>query len=104
MTFPAPIVRPNGKLYRPLQVLGHGVLDDNEELTAILVTGTHDIGRAQKLANQCVAWWIDPGYVAVKPEAGWWRDGFACGRRSWIYDDVRGRAGVTFREIVEGAP
>ena len=93
------IERPNGKPYRPRKVTGQIVGEENE---GVLILGTHDLGRAQALADQMAAYEAGPGYVAVRPWRGWFRDGFWDGRRQWITDEVHGRAGVVFPEITEG--
>ena len=95
------IARPDGRVYRPRKVTANAVVDGDDLLTAVIVLGTHDVGRAQPLADSYAAWQLGNGYRAVDPLAGWWRDGFYCGHRAWITDPVKGRAGVWFREIVE---
>jgi len=96
----AAIERPNGKLYRPRRVVAYACGEDAE---SVLVVGTHDYDRAQVLANEIAEHIAGSGYVAVDWSTGWYRDGFECGERRWVHDDVRGRAGVFFQEIVEGA-
>lgn len=97
------ITRPDGRLYRSQKVAGYPVTDDGELVCGIMVLGTHDTDRAKPLADRCAALWVDGGYVAASPVTGWWRDGFEGGRRCWVTDPVRGRAGVWFREIAEHA-
>ena len=96
-----PVRRPNGQLYRPRKMVAYQVPDEDDIISAVLVLGTHDIARAQALADQVAARYADSGCIAADPVAGWWRDGFEGGRRCWVKDDRRGRAGVMFREIVE---
>ena len=95
------IVRPNGKLYRPRRVTACAVGEDDE---GVLVLGTHDLARAQFLADEMAEYVAGSGFAAVDPWLGWFRDGYRNGRREWVTDEVRGRAGVCFREIVETAP
>ena len=95
------IMRPNGKPYRPRKVIGWPVADADEMTSGVMVLGTHDIERARKLADDCAAAWVDGGYIAAEPETGWFREGYEHGRPMWLRDEVRGRAGVWFREIVE---
>jgi hypothetical protein len=92
------IERPNGKAYRPRKVIAHLVGEDYE---GVIVLGTHDIARAQVLADELVRIYVDSREVAAGPVTGWWRDGFECGQLRWIADEVRGRAGVLFRDIIE---
>lgn len=92
------IERPNGKLYRSRKVVAQVVGEDPE---GVLVLGTHDPERAQRLADQTATLAVGSGFAAAAPETGWWRDGMEHGERCWIYDEVNGRAGVMFREIVE---
>lgn len=94
--FPDPVQRPNGKLYQPLKVTGHAVVDEYSDVIAVLVLGTHDVEQARPLAEHCVRMWVDSGYTAVDPRTGWWRDGFQHGERWWHEDEVGGRAGVRF--------
>ncbi len=91
-------IRPNGKPYRPRKVNGHAVTDENNCVVAVLVLGTHDIEQARPLAEHCAGLW--EGGTAASPVTGWWRDGMQWGQRWWVYDEVRGRAGVRF-EVVE---
>ena len=91
------IERPDGRPYRPRKVIAHLVGEDYE---GVIVLGTHDIARAQVLADALVRAY-DSGYVAAKPEAGWWREAFESGRLRWTADEVRGRAGVLFRDLAE---
>jgi hypothetical protein len=96
-----PVTRPNGRLYRPRAVVAYAVGEEDE---CVLVLGTHDQRRAQALADQIAERVAGGGFVAASPETGWYRDGFECGERRWVSDEVRGRAGVLFREIAETAP
>lgn len=95
------ITRPDGRPYRPRTITAHAVTDDDGVLTGVMVLGTHDPGRALPLADRYVAWQFDAGYTAAGPVTGWWRDGFDGGQRCWVTDEVRGRAGVWFREVAE---
>jgi hypothetical protein len=95
------LTRPNGKPFRPRKVVAHAVTDTDDLLSGVMVLGTHDIPRAQKLADQYIPYWLESGYTAADPLTGWWRDGFDCGQRRWIRDEEHGRAGVWFREVVE---
>jgi len=97
------LTRPNGRTYRPHKVTASFLYDENEAEAGVMVLGTHDVARAQRLANDLVKSW-DSGYVAVDPVTSWYRDGFEGGRRRWIHDAEHGRAGVCFGEIVEATP
>jgi hypothetical protein len=94
-----PIIRANGKPYRPRKVTGHAVADEWDMVIAVLVLGTHDIERARPLAEECVQLWVDSSYTAASPVTGWWRDGMWQGQRWWVDDPVRGRAGVRFEAV-----
>ena len=98
----AAIRRPNGKLYRPRKVSCHAVNDENLDLVAVIVFGTHDIERARPLAEDCVRYWSDEDCAAAEPVTGWWRDGYANGGRGWVNDSVAGRAGVWFEAVPDG--
>lgn len=95
------ITRPDGRIYRSRKVIAHTVVDEDEIVCGVMVLGTHDVGRAQPLADRLAADAVGRGFVAVGPETGWWRDGFESGRRRWVRDPEGGRAAVWFREIVE---
>jgi hypothetical protein len=98
-----PVVRPNGKLYRPRAITANAVCDENDALSGVVVLGTRDVDAAQPLADSYARWQLGcPTYAAASPEAGWWRDSFSDGVRCWVSDEVRGRAGVFFHEIEEG--
>lgn len=87
------IVRPNGQPYRPRKVVVESWENDGEDCGCI-VLGTHDIERAQPLADEaCEAW---HGMPATRPELGWWRLGYQYGELRWSNDPVKGRAGVYF--------
>lgn len=100
---PEPVRRPNGKLYQSrLGVVAHEIDSDGDGIaTGVLVLGTHDRERAQALADEVARRVAGPGFVAASPETGWYRDGISHGERRWAFDEVHGRAGVLFREIVE---
>jgi hypothetical protein len=100
---PEPVERPNGKLYRPRKVMAYAIADEDGITSGVMVLGTHDTARAQKLADECAALWVERGYVARDPEPGWYREGFECGELRWLRDEERGRAGVCFRKIVEAS-
>lgn len=96
-----PVTRPDGRVYRPRKIVAWPVVDGDEIIIAVIIAGTHDLGVAQKLADQYAAWQLGTGTVAVSPETGWFRDGYEGGGRQWIDDPVYGRAGIMFRELVE---
>jgi phage terminase large subunit-like protein len=95
------IERPNGKAYRPRKVIAYIVVDGYEDACGVVVLGTQDVARAQVLADQLVRAEVDGGCVAAAPAAVWWRDSFEYGQRRWVSDEVRGRAGVLFTDIIE---
>ena len=99
----APVKRPDGRMYRPRNVEAHAVADADEITTGVVVLGTRDVARAQKLADAYIAWQVDARQVAADPCGVWWRDSFASGHRQWVTDERHGRAGIWFREIVEKA-
>ena len=98
------ITRPDGRVYRSRKVTANAVIDEDEFVCGVMVLGTHDVGRAKPLADWLAADTTGRGFAAIDPETGWWRDGFECGERRWVNDEVRGRPGVLFREIVEVSP
>ena len=97
----SPITRPNGKSYRPRKIVAHCIGHEDEDVTGVVVFGTHDVTRAKPLADSAVADWCDWGYEAVSPRLIWYRDTMADGQRTYVTDPVHGRAGVVFDEIVE---
>ncbi len=86
---------------RRVQILKEKAQSVGEEDEGVLVLGTHDLVRAQALADEVARSVAGSGFAAVNPWRGWWRDGFECGRRAWVIDEVHGRAGVLFRDIAE---
>lgn len=94
------LIRPNGKLYRPRKVTCHAWVDSNDEVSGVLVLGTHNIDVAQPLADEAVRCWAD-GSMRAEPwrEPGWYRDGYAYGERAWVDDPLRGRAGIMFEAV-----
>ena len=95
------IERPNGKAYRPRKVIAYIVVDGYEDACGVVVLGTQDVARAQVLADQLVRAEVDGGCAAAAPVTGWFRDGYEAGHPMWVADEVRGRAGVLFTDIIE---
>jgi hypothetical protein len=95
------IERPNGALYRPRHLSANAVVDEDQILSGVIVLGTHDVAAAAPLADEYAQWQLGASAKAIDPLPGWYRDGFEGGARRWITDEVRGRAGVWFREIAE---
>lgn len=89
------IIRPNGKPYRPRSVKAHSW--DNEEDQGpgadcgVVVLGTHDVVRAQPLAERACDAWFGVKH-AITPEIGWFRRAY----HGWMRDTKRGAAGVMF--------
>jgi hypothetical protein len=81
--------------------VAHELVDDDEIISGVLVTGTHDPEQALKLARDLVRQQLGSGCEPAEPGCGWWRDGFDAGRRCWVADDEHGAAGVLFWKIVE---
>jgi hypothetical protein len=97
------IRRPDGRLYRPRKINGHALsYDDDDWVTGVLILGTHDVARAQVLADDCAARWVGRGFVAVRPETGWYRDGFEYGRRCWrtAKEDLEDRTASSARFVI----
>lgn len=88
-----PLTRPNGKPYRARKVVVEAWEDDGGDCGCI-VLGTHDIARAQPLADEACELWH--GMPATQPECGWWRLTYYYGSLRWMTDPIRGRAGVYF--------
>jgi hypothetical protein len=94
-----PVVRPNGKLYRPRRLRAIYYEDDFYSRYGVLVLGTHAQPVALELAAGEARYRVEGGVLDAVPEEGWWRDGFECGERAWIWDDVHGAAGLRFEII-----
>lgn len=91
-----PIERPNGKMYQPRKLIAVSWSNDGDPLedwAGCIVLGTHDVDVARLLAERACGYFHGTRY-AVKPSRVWVRDGFENGERIWVYDEVRGRAGV----------
>lgn len=95
-----PLVRPNGKPYRPQKLTVKLTADDIGDPAGVIVLGTHDLAAAQVLAD-AEADRYDHGYAAAGPVTGWYRLVPCNGELTWIDDPVRGRAGVWFQRIEE---
>jgi hypothetical protein len=95
------VARPDGRVYRSRKLVAAAVTDDDDMLCGVMVLGTHDCHRAKPLADDYAAWQLGREYAAADGVTGWWRDGFAGGRRCWIDDPQTGRAAVWFRSIAE---
>lgn len=99
-TLPAPITRPNGKVWRPRKPLRINTFDNPEGMTGVVVFGTHDEDTAARAAQRELAFW---DLALVTGHAAWWRlvpwDAFNLGCDStWINDPVRGTPCVVFGE------
>jgi hypothetical protein len=97
MTRLEPVVRPNGKLYRPRTLRVIYVEDDNISRYGVLVLGTRNQSVGLSLAGAEARYRVEGGVLDAIPDEGWWRDGFENGERVWVYDDVHGAAGLRFR-------
>lgn len=91
-----PVTRPNGKLYRPRRLRAFYCEDDYTGQAEVLVLGTHAQSVALPLAFAEANYRLADGSLDAVPSPGWWRDGFENGERAWVYDDVRGAAGLRF--------
>lgn len=91
-----PVRRPNGKLYRPRRLRSFYCEDDHLGQYAILILGTHTQSVALPLAMGEANFWVEGGVLDAVPEPGWWRDGFEYGERAFVWDEVRGAAGLRF--------
>lgn len=83
---------------------------DNEHgdpVVVMVTTGTFDVSRLVGLMEKGRCEDHDRADAILRGvrrhNGGWYRNGFDGGQRQWLSDDVRGRAGVWFREIVETA-
>lgn len=91
------ITRPNGKPYRPRKIVVEPWEDHWDDRSGAVVFGTHDVEAARVIAaEEITSRWGMP--YAVDARVGWWRSGYegSQGELSWVYDEVRGRAGVFF--------
>lgn len=92
----AAFVRPSGKPYRPRKAGLRAHSWEGEDDCGVVVFGTLDPERARPFAAQMCGYWYGMP-LAVDPEPGWYRDGFAYGERRWVPDGKRGAPGVIFR-------
>ncbi len=99
-----PVVRPDGRLYRPRKLAAYPVTDDGGDFSGVLVLGTHDPAVAQPAADELARQEAGSGWRAVSPVPGWWRDGLMLSQRCWIGDEINGRAGVLFERVDETGP
>lgn len=91
-----PVVRPNGKLYRPRKLRAIYFENDHLGRYGVLVLGTHTQSVGLPLAGAEARYRVEGGVLDAIPEEGWWRDGFECGERAWVWDEVHGAAGLRF--------
>jgi ABC-type proline/glycine betaine transport system ATPase subunit len=95
------VTRPNGKTYQPRKIVAHVVSDYYEDFEGVVVFGTHDITRAQALADAVVAYEVHHTVRAADPRLVWWRDTFRYGGRVFETDEEHGRAGVYFADTAD---
>jgi hypothetical protein len=93
-----PVRRPDGRFYRPRKapaaLLLFGCCDD--DVTAITVMRTHDIGRARTLAMRALFEYDPtPTWVLHPPELHWgrWRPDRATDGQTWV-GCIDGRTGT----------
>jgi len=93
---PVPVVRPNGKTYRPRYVGIEPWEDDTVHgwRGGVYVLGTHDVEGTRQMATDMIKSHFDGDMVATAPERCWVRLGYQNGEAWWITDEVRGRAAV----------
>src|ERR1035441_868114 len=60
---PETIQRPNGSPYRPRRVFAQAVGEEDE---GVLVLGTHDLDRAQSLADKVARYIAGSGFVSAE--------------------------------------
>lgn len=92
-----PIIRPNGKLYRPRGNLRVEEWE-NDGLGAecgVMVFGTLDVTEARPFAEKAIRgrFGMDD---ALSPHADWLRMGYRSGEHCWVRDEVRGAPAVVF--------
>ena len=90
------IERPNGKPYRPRKISARVLSDEDGNDSSVLVTGTHDIGRALALAREVAHQYVGRDCEPSGPHQGWWRETIRRHEPYWEWDEVRGAAGVMF--------
>jgi len=101
------IERPNGKLYRPRKIEAVG-LGNDDEITHILIFGTHDARFAETFAGPELERLTGEFYytdyrleISGQGECGWWRRDLAgwdegAPMYQFAKDPEKGRAGVMF--------
>lgn len=94
-----PVVRPNGKVYRPRRpprAVRCDLDDPRSDLSEIvIVVGTHDVDRARALALRLA------GDVSARPLWGeqWYRVAIRNGDRVYVQDEVSGAPALDFGVI-----
>jgi hypothetical protein len=90
-----PVTRPNGKVYRPRkQPHAEACKDNYYGEPGVIVVGTHDVDRAERLAN-AVGGLDEPAFLYPRKRE-WRRDGMHCGQREWVFDEEHGVPCVVF--------
>lgn len=102
------ITRPKGSVYRPRQITTE-TWGNEDEVTDIVVFGTHDVQFARPLAIKAANEYADRFYskewrleVAAEGERVWRTRRLACFDEGqpmyeWWHDPTNGRAGVRFK-------
>lgn len=96
MTTPAPVTRPNGKVWRGRKPIRIAYFLDPWDDEGIVVLGTHDVDAALAIIGDTTV--FEYGCTREGAELDWWRrvpwpnpiDG------SWITDEERGTPCVVF--------
>lgn len=97
-----PIIRPNGKTYRPRAIVAHA-WENPDDMTGdnyqgCIIIGTHDAVAAQPFAERMCNYWFGTSGAKFM-QAGWFRKAYDYTGPAWIEDDVRGSAGCYFSAV-----
>lgn len=98
MTALEPIVRPNGKVYRPRKIRAIYCENEYGGRDDVFVLGTHDVTAALDTASREASFHFGgaPSVIDAFGEIGWFREAIERGERVIRDDEIRGAAGVRF--------
>lgn len=99
--WPAPVTRPDGRLYRARKVVEVAEFTDTStEMIGVVVLRTHDVEQAKRCAAAALA---EYELDATEARLDWWRvvpwDSSGMFDRSYISDSVRGVPCVVFEPL-----
>lgn len=88
--------RPDGRFYKAKTPPMAHLLENDGDITHVLVIRTDDYLYARNLAQFELEFGYSPDYKVVNPRFGWWRKAMRNNEDYWDYDEIRGACGYMF--------